>query len=314
MRPPQTPGPPRPDYGGPPQPDDFESLRQSEAGAYAAQAATEFDDGTFEVELPDDFISAPSGAAAPRAAAPEPASLSQPVPVIRSGLSAGGVFLIALLTQIFLVSLVGTLAWAFPDHTRTLVHNAAAKLELGSALRASTRPSPGPSSQLAEIQELENRAIFRAERTAWQELNRLSRTLESSTTEYDASNASLIRIRMRYQYGAIEIPPPLDPREFYPTAESEADIPDPEIVRILRDRRLSPDKRRRAAYLLGNNRSGPVSTALYHAIQDDPNLLVVRQAFESFRTITGYPGAGAFDVEAIERWWSRNGGAIAERN
>ena len=52
--------------------------------------------------------------------------------------------------------------------------------------------------------------------------------------------------------------------------------------------------------------------ALYDAIQEDPNLGVMLQAFRSFQTITKYPGSDWSDPGAVQAWWEREGSLIGK--
>ncbi|MEO0444561.1 MAG: hypothetical protein AAF191_00650 [Verrucomicrobiota bacterium] len=219
----------------------------------------------------------------------------------------GGAFLMALGTNLALILLVVVGMWAFPVESRALLRNIAQSVGLAPSEELAAVPGVGASADRLEILELEDRAIFRGERTALEQLLRLSRELDPADLTYDAVQASLIRIGQRYQLSQGEIPAPLDPREILPGSDTEKDLPITAVVDVLRNRRQPATKRQRAAYLLSTARQSPsAQNALFHAIQDDPNLGVVRQSFQSFQELTGYPGRDPFDARAIDQWWARN--------
>jgi len=238
--------------------------------------------------------------------------------VEKSGLTAVGAFGMAMLANLVLLFLLASLVWAFPKETGGLVERIATRMGLASPANspgAALVPGVDSAADRLEILELEDRAIFRGERTALEQLQRLSQELDPADLGYDAVQASLIRIRQRYQLSQGEIPPPLDAREILPGAETEKDLPVTAIVDVLRNRRQPPSKRQRAAYLLAHSRqSAAAKNALFHAIQDDPNLGVVRQSFQAFQELTGYPGRDFFDSDAIDRWWARNATSFIGQN
>lgn len=227
----------------------------------------------------------------------------------RKGISAGGAFGMALMAQFVLVGLCLAAVWAFPRETGDLIQRLFARLELTKPSSMSVARIPGGevSAERLMILDLEDRALYRGERSALEQLQRMGRELKPEEPCFDAVQASLIRVRQSYQLSLGEVPGPLDPREILPGFETERDLPATAIVDVLRNRRQSPAKRQRAAYLLANERqSAAAQSALFHAIQDDPSLVVVRQAFQSFQELTGYPGRDFFDTDAIDRWWARN--------
>ena len=227
----------------------------------------------------------------------------------RPGWSFAGVFGVAMLAQLALAVLVAGVVWAFPKECGGLVRRLAGRMELRTAgMLASDFPAArgGGADRLAILQ-LEDRALYRGDRAALERLRRMARDLEPADGEFDAVQASLIRVRQSFQLSQAEVPGPLDPREILPGVEAERDLPATAIVDVLRNRHQPVAARQRAAYLLKNERqSAAAQNALFHAIQDDPNLVVVRQAFLSFQELTGYPGRDFFDADAIDRWWARN--------
>ena len=57
---------------------------------------------------------------------------------------------------------------------------------------------------------------------------------------------------------------------------------------------------------LKDRKEGGVPGALLHAAHNDQNLDVVKEAIDSFESVTGYKGADVFGVEAAEVWWQTN--------
>lgn len=227
----------------------------------------------------------------------------------RRGLSFAAVFGTALLAHVALAVFVAGVIWAFPKECGGLIRRVVGRMDVSGAgmLSAAARsPREGPVDRLT-ILALEDRALYRGDRSALEQLQRMARELDSADSGFDAVQASLVRVRQSFQLSQAEVPGPLDPREILPGAESERDLPATAIVDVLRNRHQPPAARQRAAYLLKNERqSAAAQSALFHAIQDDPNLVVVRQAFQSFQELTGYPGRDFFDADAIDRWWARN--------
>lgn len=233
----------------------------------------------------------------------------EPAEPVRKGASIGAAFGMALLAQFVLAGLALAVVWAFPREVGGLVKRVAGRMDVALPGRPALAGVPRGTSQADRlaILELEDRALFRAERSALEQLQQLSRELDPSDEGFDAVQASLIRVRQSLQLSQGELPGPLDPREILPGVETERDLPVMAIVDVLRNRRQSPAKRQRAAFLLAKERqSAAAQSALFHAIQDDPNLVVVRQSFQSFQELTGYPGRDFFDTDAIDRWWARN--------
>ena len=220
------------------------------------------------------------------------------------GVSAAGAFGMAMLANLILAGFVASVIWAFPRETGQALRRVASRLDLGAS-RMDLVPESGVD-RLA-ILRLEDRALYRGERSALEQLQRLSREIDSTDRNFEAVQASIIRVRQSYQMNLGEVPGPLDAREILPSIETEKDLPATAIVDVLRNRQQSPAKRQRAAYLLANERQDAAAlSALFHTIQDDPSLPVVRQAFQSFQGLTGYPGRDFFDADAVDRWWARN--------
>jgi len=165
---------------------------------------------------------------------------------------------------------------------------------------------PNPNTGRLEILRLEDQAIFRRDRQAWDALEAKAVRLPTADPDYEAVHASLIRIRIAYERLETEVPPVLDPREIFPTAATEAEIPLASLIQVLRDTKQTESKRQRCAFLLQKENSPVARSALFQSIQEDPSLLVVRQSFQSFRSLTGYPDSNCFDAQGVARWWSRN--------
>lgn len=228
----------------------------------------------------------------------------------RRGMGGIGVFFTAVMAQIFVLGSLAGLAVAFPGETLQLV--AKARLHFAPALSAPAvfgeRGSSAavPTDGRLEILRLEDRAIWRRDREAWEALRSKVAQLPVSHPDNEAVHASLIRIQMVYERPTVAEPPALDPREIFPTAATEADIPVASLIQVLHDGQQSETKRQRCAFLLQRQTSPAARGALFQSIQEDRSLLVVRQAFDSFRMLTGYPGRNCFDADEVARWWSRN--------
>ncbi len=234
------------------------------------------------------------------------------------GVSAVGAFFIALLAQISLVGIIAAAAIAFPAETSLMVSH----LRMHFAGRAVDRQPTSevsaatlvPTDRRLEILRLEDRAISRKDRGAWNLLQEKVAQVPVSHPDYEAIQASLIRIRLAYDRPELAEPPALDPREVFPTAATEADIPLASLIQLLHDSKQSESKRQRCAYLLKRDNSPVARNALFQSIQEDPSLLVIHEAFESFQILTGYPGKNCFDAPGVARWWSRNAhGALGQK-
>jgi hypothetical protein len=228
----------------------------------------------------------------------------------RRGISGIGVFFIAVFAQVFVLGTVAGLAIAFPNEASALIARVrmhfAAGLAEPEATKRQTTASANASDPRMEILRLEDRAIWRRDREAWDELRERVAQLPAAHPDHEAVQASLIRIQMAYDRPGLADPPSLDPREIFPTAATESEIPVASLIQVLHDLKQDEVKRQRCAFLLESQSSPAARSALFQAIQEDRSLLVVRQAFDSFRTLTGYPGQNCFDADAVARWWSRN--------
>jgi len=227
------------------------------------------------------------------------------------GVSVLGAFCVAIFAQVFTLGAVAGLAIAFPDETSALLAEvrvlwARQTPNRPTMARSETRGAVEGEPQRLAILRLEDRAISRRDRQAWEELEACMARTPSATPDYEAIQASLIRIRLAYQGLESAAPPALEPREIFPTAATEADIPLASLIQVLRDGKQAELKRQRCAFLLQKNASPAARSALFQTIQEDPSLIVAGQAFHSFRALTGYPDTNCFDAEAVARWWSRN--------
>ncbi|MFT5467937.1 MAG: hypothetical protein ACI8UO_003045 [Verrucomicrobiales bacterium] len=238
-----------------------------------------------------------------------------PAPV-RQGLSKRAAVGIALLTQVLTIGVVVGVAFLFPEPTAELFRSAAASLD----------PLPPPDPEIVktedenasrrlrvELIELEDRAVSQGERIAFSKLTNYAETLSESDSNFTAAQAGLRRVEHFYATEPFGEPEPLDARSIYAVA-TERDLPQSTVIQVLRDDRQPVELRRRAAWLLAGNASSSAKKALYGAIRNDADLSVVRQAFESFRGVTGYPETVAFDAAAIELWWARNEAAALGRS
>ncbi len=230
-----------------------------------------------------------------------------------------GAFFLGLLSQAVLLAALAAAFLLYPEKARRLVSKSGFDWPWPDAVAAFVAgPSPG-NAGTAEIERihilrLEDRALSRGDRTAWKELGAKLNQLDRASADFDGVQASLFRIRMGFQQRGQEIPPPLDPREIFPTAATENEIPLASLIQVLLDQTQNEVRRQRAAWLLADAPAASARNALYQAIQEDPNLFVVAQAFHSFRSLTGYPGQDGFDDEALARWWSRNApGVIGQK-
>ncbi|MEM1297142.1 MAG: hypothetical protein AAGH89_17380 [Verrucomicrobiota bacterium] len=301
----------------------FDSLRYSdnEAATPPASVGVPDDMTGLVVELPDSFERPAAPMVPPDAQIPHPAPAPQVVQVKR-GFSGFGVFCMAIFAQLLLIGGLGTAAYFYPDEASKVLDKAAQYLNAdteNAAPEVVHWTPPEPESTLGariQILELEDRAIVRGDRTAFSELQRQAKLLESDSANpiYDAVHASLVRVRQLYQVSAQNTPPQLDAQAIFPGAEAEPDLPTASVIQVLRDRRHTAHSRERAAYLLANVNTPPAQKALFNTIQDDPNLQVVVQAFSSFRKSTGYPGHDCFDSEAVESWWYQNAPKILGQN
>lgn len=306
----------------------FESLRAAEersaGGSFASGHGNRAAD--FVVELPDAF-ERPYGGSRDRANATMPQQLpsravhppAAPDRGSRKGISGWGAFFLAIFSQVVVAGILVGLAYLFPDDASWALKKAAAFLKMEAATPAAssaiTAPANNPNAAplnpmlLAriEILELEDRAIFRKERTAFNELQRLSQTLDSADPRYDAVQASLLRIRRLFETYRSEEPPPLKVSALFPGKTMESELSRDLIVTLLRDPRQAPETRQRAAYLLGQARTAPGVRALYESIQEDPNLGVVAEAFDSLRGATKYGGDDWSDLKALQSWWNAEG-------
>jgi chromosome segregation ATPase len=68
--------------------------------------------------------------------------------------------------------------------------------------------------------------------------------------------------------------------------------------------------RAKAAEILGLWKSQGVPESLLKAAQQDPHLEVVRNALQSFQTITGYRCAESLNVSAAKTWWESHGSLV----
>jgi hypothetical protein len=232
------------------------------------------------------------------------------------GVSAVGAFFVAILAQVFTLGGVAGLAIAFPAQTAQIIAEArmlVVREVPERSVLSSRSPEPAAGQERMTILRLEDRAISRRDRQAWEELQARLARIPSSTPDYEAVQASLIRIQLAYQNLESAVPPPLEPREIFPTAATEAEIPLASLIQVLRDGKQSELKRQRCAFLLQKDPSTAARSALFQTIQEDPSLLVAGQAFHSFRALTGYPDTNCFDSQAVARWWSRNAhGAVGQ--
>tara|TARA_R110002096_G_scaffold215310_9_gene403131 strand:+ start:45413 stop:46264 length:852 start_codon:yes stop_codon:yes gene_type:complete len=273
------------------------------------------------VELPESFERPSNPVVPPDSMVPSLEPVQQVVQVKR-GFSGFGVFCMAIFAQILLIGGLGVAAYFYPKEASAILDKAAQYLD---AEGEEATPQvvhwtpPEPESTLGariQILELEDRAIVRGDRTAFSELQRQAKLLESDSANpiYDAVHASLVRVRQLYHVSAQNTPPRLDAQAIFPGAEAEPDLPTASVIQVLRDRRHAAESRERAAYLLAEVNTPPAQKALFNTIQDDPNLQVVVQAFSSFCKSTGYPGHDCFDSEAVESWWYQNAPKILGQN
>ncbi len=244
-----------------------------------------------------------------------------PAVEVKGGVSRFGAFFLAIFAQILVFGGLGAAAYFYPQESADALRKVAQLLDReGPTTQAEATPwiPPEPTSTLGDriqILELEDRAIYRGDRTAFAELQRRADLLEDDTANpiFDAVHASLVRIRQLYQVSAQNAPPVLDAQAIFPGAQTEPDLPTASVIQVLRDRRHSAPARERAAYLLADVKTAPAQKALFNTIQDDPNLQVVAQAFTSFRKSTGYPGNDWFNSEEVETWWFQNAPTILGR-
>ena len=227
------------------------------------------------------------------------------------GVSVLGAFFVAIFAQVLTLGTVVGLAISFPNETSALISEVRVMLarqapNRPTMARSEIRDVVGGESQRLAILRLEDRAISRRDRQAWEELEACMARTPSATPDYEAIQASLIRIRLAYQGLESSAPPALEPREIFPTAATEADIPLASLIQVLRDGKQTELKRQRCAFLLQKISSPAARSALFQSIQEDPSLIVAGQAFHSFRVLTGYPDTNCFDAESVARWWSRN--------
>ena len=302
---------------------DRPAARSRRAGDVEPSAAI---DDNFEVELPDNFERPAAANSAvmsgppsnPIAAATEKQQGGNLPPVIvqKSGVSRTGVFFLALTANLFLLATILAIGYFFPRQSHELLHLATTHLKTGGDSGAVPIFAPSGIDPKARIEllELEDRAVFRGDRTAYAELIRQSQTLDRLNPLFDSVHASLIRIHTIYQINTGPTPSPLQAHEILPGTRSEPELPAESLIQVMRDRRHESESRRRAAYLLANMKTPAAQKALYNTIQDDPNLNVVAQAFRSFQLSTGYPGKNPFDTDSVESWWFQNAATFLGQN
>jgi len=307
----------------------FESLRAAEersaGGSFASGQSSRAAD--FVVELPDAF-ERPYAGQRDRTAETMPQQLpsrhaapaTPPERGARRGISGWGAFFLAIFSQVVVAGILVGLAYLFPEDAAWTLKKAAAFLNVESASGTSassaiTAPVNDPNAPplnpmlqaRIEILELEDRAIFRKERTAFNELQRLGQSLDPADPRYDAVQASLLRIRRLFESYRNEEPAPLKVSALVPGMTMESELSRDVIITLLRDPRQEPGIRQRAAFLLGQAGTAPGVRALYESIQEDPNLGVVAEAFESLRGVSKFGGDDWSDMKALQSWWSAEG-------
>jgi len=235
------------------------------------------------------------------------------------GVSGVSAFFLGMLAQLIVLGIIGIAIYSSPKETGQFLEAAQKHFQVEEEAEPSTwAPTIQVETDVVarmEILELEDRAIYGHERVAWDELVLQAGRLDPADVTYGSVQASLMRIRMLYAAPVQVPPPPLDASAIFPGKTSEGELPPTAIIQVLRDKRQPADIRRRAAYLLGTDgASASGARALFDTIQDDPNLEVVKQAFYSFRSATGYPGEDFFDASAVETWWTANKGSFLGQN
>ncbi|MEM7011033.1 MAG: hypothetical protein AAF585_06065 [Verrucomicrobiota bacterium] len=233
----------------------------------------------------------------------------------REGMGIGSVVSVVFLTNVLIATIALTAAYFYPQKSATLLRQAAEKLDATPEIVETEEnlESVKLVEQRFEVLDLEDRAVSEHDRNAYAELMQLTTDLEEGDPILAAARASVQRIEHYYASEPLGPPAALDSQAIY-GAETEADLPQTIVIQVLRDDRQTPEARRRAAWLLGSNNSSPSKKALVNTIRNDDNLSVVLQAFDSFRTLTGYPSQDAFDARSVELWWARTEAAALGQN
>lgn len=167
-----------------------------------------------------------------------------------------------------------------------------------------------------EILRLEDRVVARRERSALDQLQRMSERYDPADRLFVAVQGSLVRIQQSFAAGGTESAEVLDA-----ILGEELKVTESGAAEVLTDWMERPERRRRAAYLLSEAKSRPGSAtllALFQAVQKDPDLDVAWEAFRAFRKLTAYPGSNFLDQGAIGAWWQHHapsllGSAAEER-
>lgn len=233
----------------------------------------------------------------------------------RAGMSVGSVIGVVLLTNVLIGGIATLLVFFFPKESANWLRLAAERIDASPVVADAGEQLESVKlvERRFEVLELEDRAVSEHDRQAYAQLTKLTTELEESDPVLAAARASLQRIDHFYASEPFGPPAELDSRAIY-GAETEEDLPQTIVIQVLRDDRQSPEARRRAAWLLSSNDSSPSKKALVNTIRDDENLSVVLQAFDSFRTLTGYPSKDAFDARSVELWWARTEAAALGQN
>ena len=152
------------------------------------------------------------------------------------------------------------------------------------------------------LTELADDAILTGNRSAYDELQRISRASPSDAPIAKAAKTEVFRLKIAYLAGS-RIEGTQLRQDGKPVEPS--DLNTCQLLEVLSS---SAGWRARAvgAKELGNRKEKDVPESLLKAIQQDTNLSVVKHAVESFRAITRYRAPDVFGVPQVVDWWKQN--------